>query len=294
MTELYEFRVREKYASRIFEPGEGIRLSLGKKGRKLPKAFEELGVRQIEISPTDSRFSDIGTLNASLKACGDWFFAGWNVRRLYTTEELSNAELFLLCKITTFEPAGEQRGTKYDESKACIQCGAGATQISPLFLDWKRLPKGKDIARTIAGEVVVSRRTTKIFQDYSITGVEFRPLRHSPASSAESKDWFQLTVTSSDTEVVPPTRTGVDPFDNDVPSQYRCPAGHLIGLARLSEAWVSRSSYAGFDAVASRQFLGARRGLLRPERLLLISPRLRRLIAEQQLKGFDFEVAYLK
>ena len=42
------------------------------------------------------------------------------------------------------------------------------------------------------------------------------------------------------------------------------------------------------------QFLGARRGLLRPERLMLISPRLRRLIEEERLKGFEFEVAYLK
>jgi hypothetical protein len=75
MKELYEFRIREKYAGRLFSPKEGTRLSIGKMG-KVPKAFEELAVRRIEIVHDDPRFREIGILNVTLKENKDWFFAG--------------------------------------------------------------------------------------------------------------------------------------------------------------------------------------------------------------------------
>lgn len=286
MKEEYEFRVREKHASRLFAPEEGVKLSQG-------KMLEEIAVRKIQISPDDPRFVQIGVIQATLKEHKDYFYAGWNVRRFYSTEEIQTAQLFLMWQIWTFEPAGEECGTQYDESAACPQCKAGATQLSPLFLDWKRIPKGKDIARTIAGEIVASRKMVELFEQYSITGAEFRPVRQRPASSAESKDWFQLVVKSCEARIVFPTKAGINPFDEDVGGEYRCPLGDTIGLARLSELWISHASYTGLDIIASRQFVGTRRGLLRPERFLLVSPKLRRLIEEQKLKGYKIEVAHL-
>jgi len=47
------------------------------------------------------------------------------------------------------------------------------------------------------------------------------------------------------------------------------------------------------DIVASRQFIGVRRGLLRPERVILVSPKLRRLVAAERLTGCELEVAHL-
>jgi len=222
-----------------------------------------------------------------------FFFAGWDIRRRYTADDVRQANLFLLCRIATFEPAGEECGTQYDESSACPSCKSGAKQISPLFLDWKRIPKSKDIARTIAGEIIVSKRMVDLFDRHSITGAKFGPVCHRPASSAESKDWFQLLVKSCDAEVTAPTKMGVNPFDEDTMGQYRCSRGDLIGLAQLSEVSISRSSYSGFDIVASRQFVGTRRGLLRPERFLLVSPRLQQMIKEEKLKGCDLEIAHL-
>ena len=251
MESIFEFRVREKYAHYLFLPDEGERLG-------------EL-VRKVKLKVSDPRFQQVGKLNASLrKERNDFFFTGWAIRRCYTADEIRQAKLFLLCRIATFEPAGEECGTQYDESLACPNCGSGAKQISPLFLDWKRIPKSKDIARTIAGEIVVSKRIVDLFDRRSITGANFGSVCHRPASSAESKEWFQLLIKSSDAEVTAPTIIGVNPFDEDTAGQYRCLRGDLIGLFPLSEVSISRSSYNGFDIVASRQFVGTRRGLLRP------------------------------
>jgi hypothetical protein len=67
----------------------------------------------------------------------------------------------------------------------------------------------------------------------------------------------------------------------------------LLGLARLSEVWISRSSYTGSDIIASSQFVGTRRGLLRPERFLLISPKIQKIFEKQNVKGCKIEVAHL-
>lgn len=192
-----------------------------------------------------------------------------------------------------FEPAGEERGTKYDESSACPNCGAGAKQVGSLVLDLKRIPKGKDIAKTIAGEVVVSRRVAELFARNGVTGVALGPVRLSAASSAESKDWFQLIVPASDAEIIAPTRVGIDPFNDDPTGECRCSVGDLIGLNLLSEVTIRATTRGDSDFVSSRQFIGVRRGLLRPERVILISPKVWRLIESERIKGVDVEVAHL-
>jgi hypothetical protein len=289
MKEVYEFRVQEQHASRLFAPNEGEKLGWTKQF-----GDEFVTVRKVELTADDPKFKRVGELEALIKKePHGFFFAGWTIRRRYTADELEKAKLFLLHHVSTFEPAGEERGTQYDESTACKHCKAGARQVTPLFLDWNRIPKGKDIARTIAGEIVVSKRLVELFKHHSITGAEFLPIRNRPASSAESKDWFQLVVTPCDALIVAPTKTGIHPFNEDVSGEYRCPLKDQIGLNRLSEVWISRSSYNGSDIVASRQFLGRRGGLLRPERLLLVSPKLHQVIEKEKIKGCKLEVAHL-
>jgi hypothetical protein len=89
------------------------------------------------------------------------------------------------------------------------------------------------------------------------------------------------------------TRVGINPFDDDSKGECRCPLGDLIGLNLLSEVSISATSRGDADIVASRQFIGVRRGLLRPRRVILISPRVRRLIESEKLKGVKIEVAHL-
>ncbi len=70
--------------------------------------------------------------------------------------------------------------------------------------------------------------------------------------------------------------------------------GDLIGLNLLSEVWVDRSPLSDAGIVGSRQFIGARRGLLRPERVLLITQQLRTMIESEGLKGIRIEVAHIQ
>jgi hypothetical protein len=280
MTETCEFRVVEEFAPKLFAPTEGKRLGDS--------------VRQVEVATNDPRFDAIGRLQKETRERTDRsFFYGWILRRRYSKAEKEAAALFKLKVTSTFEPAGEECGTKYDESTACPRCGAGARQTTPLYLPEKRIPKSKDISRTIAGEIVVSRRVVELFTRHGITGAELSPVRSSPSSSAESKDWFQLTVRSTNAEVAAPTRVGIDPFDDDEKGECRCPLGDLIGLNVLSEVSIKSASRDDADIISTRQFVGMRRGLLRPERIILVSQKVRQMIESEKLKGVEIEVAHV-
>ena len=280
MEEIVEFRINEEFAPLLFADDEGVKLGTL--------------VRKIRISTTDERYPEIGKINKQLrKSHGKSFYYGWIIRYKYTEKEIGSAPLFNLDITSTFEPAGEECGTEYDEASACLDCGSGAVQSSPLYLPANRIPKSKDICRTIAGENVFSRRAFDLFKKNKVTGVVFFPVRHNKRSSAESKEWFELRVTSYDCEVVTPTRVGIDPLDEDVGGKHRCKNGDLLGLNLLSEVTLRSSSWVGTDVSGSQGFIGIRRGLLRPERLILISPKVRRLMHSENIRGARYSIAHL-
>lgn len=279
MRETIEFRIPEEHATRYLRPDEGA--SLGG------------SVRVYELESNDTRFQEIGVFYRELKAKGRAFFTAWTQHRRYSKREFDEAVGLRLKVRSIFEPAGEECGTKYDELAGCPKCGAGAAQVSDLFLDWKRIPKNKDICRTIAGEIVVSKRLAEMFRQQGISGAEFGSLRRTPVSSADSKDWFQLIVQSDEAAITRPTLAGIDPFDYDPKGEYRCPMGDLIGLTLLSEVSVRSSTRGAADIVCTRQYIGARRGLLRPERIILISPKVWLRLESEKLKGWEVDVAHL-
>jgi hypothetical protein len=282
LKEQYEFRVLEKYAPLLFADGEGKRGILA---------------RIIKIDGDDPRLPIVGDLDKKIHLeASESFFYGWDIVRRYTSDELASARLFQLMIIPSahFEPAGEECGTVYDESTACSRCGAGATQVGPLVLDLKRIPKGKDISRTIAGEVVVSKRVVDLFGGNGVDGVNLTPVHDCRSPDVESEDWFQLQIKDTHAELVPPTRAGINPFDDDESGTCRCATGDLIGLNLLSEVTISSVSRGQADFIASRQFVGVRRGLLRPQRIMLISAKVRELISLEKLKGSAIEVAHVR
>jgi len=344
MQEIIEFRINEKFASKLFADNEGKKLGDS--------------IRKIEISTDDPQYKRIGELDRKLSRSNNAFFYSWNVRRYYTSNEIEAAGCFHLNISTIFEPAGEECGTKYDETTACPQCGSGAVQVSDLRLDLRKVPKNKHIARTIAGadEVIVSQWLAEKMIDSGFTGFELRPVRHKARYEDDALDlrqvptgreilrkakaanaphptgafyvwlnraenkmildraraeyvtlegrrnrqrskpmpvWHQLIVTSVDTEIVPPTRVGINPFDEDAEGEYRCQHGDLIGLNLLSEVSISATSLGNADIISTWQFIGARRGLLRPKRIILISPKMRRLIESEKLGGAELEIAHI-
>jgi hypothetical protein len=353
MREILELRIPEKNARRFLAPDEGRPLGSADYIRMFGPS-----VRQLRVNVSSRRYEEIRYIASRLKQeKGEYLFHGWMIRRYYAPKELNAAELFKLKIAAVFEPAGEECGTIYDESTACPHCGAGRQQVSELILDLRKVPKNKDIARTIAGEWIVSQRFAELVIDHQLTGLELRPVRHKAyyqddpidltklESGLESlrgareagyphpkgsfwvwlnraeqtllrdqirqehiasmqrrerkrpprplPQYYQLIVTSKPVRIASPTRFGIDPFDEDSKGQFRCPRGHVKGLNVLSELSISGNTWGGSDVAQTEEFVGERRGLLVPTRMLMISPRLYKLLRTESIKGYEVEVAHL-
>lgn len=341
----YEFRINEEFAHLLFDPTEGKRLGNS--------------IREVILTHKDSRLTEIGRLQAKLrKSEGRPFFYGWNIHYRYSPDELNNAELLFVNSTAGLEQAGEEYGTLYDEANVCPLCGEGRNQVSYLILDLKDVPKGNDIATTLANERIVSQRLAELIVDNSITGVDLRPVIHKTRLEDEPIEfrelpsgreilrraeaagisystwqfyvwlnrpeqtllldsvvdehvnrhktkvdrrtmsipkWYQLVVVSRSVSIaVPPTRFGINPFDEDPEGRYKCPLGHVLGLNLLSEPYILRESWDGSDVALTKEKIGVHRGLLRPEPLLVISKRFWKILRENKIRGYSVGVVNIK
>jgi hypothetical protein len=288
--EVCEFRIKERLVPLL--PDQKIGKCLG------------TIVRQIKVETDDPLFAKIGELEHRLLATkGYGLFTYWNIARSYTAAELKSAEIFRVFITTAFEPTGEECGTRYDEESACEVCGADAKQVSALFLRASKIPRLKEIARTIADEWVISRKLAETFKHGGVTGFELGPVRDGSrtgnghddsryARATTSSHWHQLVVTSGRLSVAPATRTGIDPFNSDSKGEYRCPRGDNLGLRFISELYVQRATWDGSDIMVTREVTGPRVGLIRPTHAILISARMRNLLLDQKVKGVSFEIAH--
>lgn len=281
MREIYDFRLFEREAAQFFLPSVGTRLGAI--------------TRQLIVSRGDQIYERIGQVKRELESKGiGSLYGGWDCKRKYTHKELAAAELFQLQITAYFEPAAEKCGTIYDESGVCPHCGAGRHLSGELILDLGKAPKGKDFAQTIAGdEWIVSERLVTLMYEHGMTGASFEPVRSMKTRRVGNPAWYRFNVTAPPVETAAPTRFGIDPFDEDTQGRYRCPLGHVAGLNILSELSIERGSCKGMDIAVTRQSVGNRQGMLVPRPLIVISPRLRQLLIEHEIKGFKTEVAYL-
>lgn len=301
MKEYVEFRINMEYAHLLFKDDEGVNLGDT--------------VKVIKLEKSDPRFPKIGELQKEARKRFDFFFSCCEYKRIYTKEEIDNAKWFLLTPTRHFEPAGEECGTIYDESSACPICGAGAKQLSPLKLKRSSIPRA-DMAMTIArgDEVVVSERFVEMVRRNNLTGIDFNPVMGS-GKQARQLNYYQIyphcyldfsnkTIFGQD----PFNLSGVYPggtieylrqdgtrYKEVFPVEiYKCPNGDNAGLNILSEAYMKSDPILnGLDFFASRQTVGSRGGVIRQDHLLFCSSRMMRLIKENNLKGFKFEVAHI-
>jgi hypothetical protein len=278
MKEIAEFRVQEPYAK------EFLPADLGKSMMNF--------IRIVRTPVGSDLYKKVGELYELVRRRDqNYFFFGWAIHRYYSKKELESAELLLLKIAKTFEPAGIECGTIYDNQGVCELCGTGLKQISELILDLNKIPKNIDIARTISNEIIVSQELAKILVDNKTKGYEVKPIHHK-SPKYQKKLWFQL-VTTSLVDVSSLTRTGNDPFDDDKFNEYRCKNGHTIGLNILSELTINKSSWKRSNLAVTKQLFGVNRGLLRTYPLLLLSQKLYRLMKEINCKGYDVEVVRL-
>ncbi len=164
MRETVEFRIPEANAAAHLPTGVGNQIGNA--------------IRKVVVSTDDPLFTTIGVLHAQFRAQGEFFFLGREIRRKYSLDELAAATLVHVSARKTFEPAGEECGTEYDETSACAECGAGAKQVSDLRLDLRRVPRGVDFAETIAGEQIVSQRLAECLVGSSLRGFELANVTH--------------------------------------------------------------------------------------------------------------------
>src|SRR5690606_2583208 len=283
MKEIYEFRLNSDYAARLFEEWEGKDVGQLKKS-----------VKVIRISRDDPRFDLIGKIDSEIrKRDKRAFFYSWSIERTYKKHELDAARIFHVRIRSIFEPAGEECGTEYDESVACEICGSNRKQLGPLRLEEKSIPK-RDSACTIAGEVVVSQRLKDCFERYKLAGLAFDTVM----SGGKHTKFFQPRINHPGLVLAEETIAGIDPFDYSETADgevYKCERGHTIGLNLLSEVYVKADPIiAEFDFFSTEQKVGVKRGLLRPQPLYVCSKALWKMVLEEKLSGFTFEVAHVK
>ena len=207
----------------------------------------------LNLSKDDPIFPKIGIIdNEVKKKYNEHFFGFWDVNRSYTKKEIVDAKLFCFSINAAFEPSGEECGTLYDDTMACEICGANRKQVGVLKLKKGSIPK-KDIARTIAGEVVVSDRLASAFKQRGLKGIAFESVAFGNVTS----NYYQLIASSPRLELTEKTLAGHNPFNlsmeitetsefticggykvNCEKEVYRCPKGHTIGPRLLSEPYV--------------------------------------------------------
>lgn len=296
MKEITEFRINYDYAHLLFSANEGEDIG------QLSKS-----VKVIRLSKEDQRYYQIPIVAKQVKQkYNKGFFFGWRIIRKYNKHELNVAKLFHIKIKTTFEPSGEECGTLYNEKVACEICGANREQIGSLFLKKGSIPK-KDIIKTIGGEVIVSKKLVDVVRKRKLKGVVISEI----ITSNVSTNYYQINA-SCELKLTINTIAGNDPFtktNNNIDSMgeiissniglekeiYVCPKGHLIGLNLLSEPHVfNASTIQEFDFFKSEQKIGVKRELLRPEPLYLCSPDFKKMVEEESLTGFDFEVAHIE
>ena len=275
MKETLELRINYDYAHLLFKADEGQNIGTS--------------VKVVELSKEDSRYRQVPIIAEEVrKKYNGKFFFGWKIGRKYSRRELDTAILLHLKIKTIFEPTGEECGTLYDETAACTICGANRKQVSPLILEKGTMPK-KDIAKTIGGEVVVSEKFVNAVKRRNLKGLQF--------GAVNVEKYYQL-IANTDIELSPNTIVGINPFDLSTSNEgeiYKCPKGDTIGLNLLSEPYVLNSQLIGkYDFYASRQKVGVRRGLLRPEPIYFCSPAFRKMVEEEKLSGFEFEITNIE
>lgn len=271
MKETLELRINYDYAHLLFKADEGKNLGTS--------------VKLVELSKEDPRYRQVPIISEEVRKKYDrGFFFGWEIKRKYSKKELDTATLLHIKIKAVFEPTGEECGTLYDETAACEICGANRKQSSPLILKKGTIPN-KDIARTIGGEVVVSEKFVNAASQRNLNGLQLSPIN--------VENYYQLTA-NTEIELLPNTIVGINPFDlstSDDGEIYKCPKGDTIGLNLLSEPYVTDSPLIKeFDFFASRQKIGVKRGWLRPEPIYFCSLAFRKMIEEEKLSGFEFEI----
>jgi len=261
----------------------------------------------IELNTKSKLFPLIGLIDKMVaEKYNTILYSSWTFCRKYSLQELNSSRLFQInIRKWYSDSCGKEHGTLYDNSCACPICHSGEHQVSSLYLPKGRYMLHRDVFVTLGNEIVVSKKFVDLCRANNLKGLTFGPVYF---GKTLSEDYFQLMNEGQELEVSPQTKFGINPWDFSengpaVSSSkiwkngieiYKCPKGDNLGLNILSEAYVKESPIISeHDFFFSKQTYGVYLGLIIPKHLIFCSPRMRKVIIENQIKGFDFEVAHI-
>lgn len=149
----------------------------------------------------DELFTRVGKLGREVQQAGaGLIFSYWEIKRKYSHAELDRGELFLP-RIAFTHLAGEEYGTRYQESTECAQegfevkfadsdhsnpivvsrwlpCGLCSPQVTLLRVPFGLLAKSRPIQRLWGGELVISHQLSQLIVDERLTGGALYPIRN--------------------------------------------------------------------------------------------------------------------
>jgi hypothetical protein len=121
---------------------------------------------------------------------------------------------------------------------------------------------------------------------------ENESLQRSKDSVLSMRRWYQPVAIAPPLSIISLSAFGNDPFSKDSDSTL-CENQDNVGLNQISEITVSEPILAISDYQLSEQYIGIRRGLLRPSRAIFISTHFYRLLRDNGIKGFDVQLVHL-
>lgn len=298
MREIIDIRVDEEWAQKEFGSslGETLRSAPYTGNKAIDDETDRLFppmTRKIVLDTRDPRLDDFRNRLLRDEATVLGIRGAILIDREYSEKELNAAQFLTLIIDSVFEPAGEDMGTEYDDSKACPKCGAGRVQRSPLRLNLHSIPKNVEIARTISfDEWIVSESLADLLRKEKVTGFQLQEVEHRGKRRPEKK-WYQILVTGKAGNTVDPTRFGIDYLHPDPEGRFVCTQHFLSGLNILSEVFLRRDSVETVDVAATTNRFGLRGGVLVPIPILVISQRLLQILSQHGIRGYKVEVAHL-
>jgi hypothetical protein len=142
----------------------------------------------------------------------------------------------------------------------------------------------------------VSEALVKAAKEHRIRGLGLEPVVFR-SGAAGDQGYYDLRSSAPRLDLTRETLVGAGPFNLSTKSGeevYKCPKRDNIGLNLISELYVADVPFLeSWDYFETAQRMGVRRGLLRPATRALCSPRFRKMVLEEKLRGFQFEIAHV-
>lgn len=201
-----------------------------------------IGFYSVALAVDDPR---LHRLREALIACGATTTERWE--RTFTPSEAAQAPaVWLGVGRAPRGEGGARHGTEFDLSDACMRCGAGIVQTSPLIVLKSELPRGAaQVWTTMGGEILLGPSAAQPW-----FGVDGLNLVEARLPDNKTTGWFQLIPTSSPMVPMAATtcgirREGLCPICTrsgffhaaDVPVDLRFPAMSERQLDRVRPTW---------------------------------------------------------